>query len=111
HAGDSVGCAIWDGWEVLQGVDPERVGFYFDPAQAHIEGAKNGWNLGFRRVSALVHAGHKRLCVGEERQRLADTLGTAGARHGPMAGRVRVVALDPISRTHLFAYRVRSGRR
>jgi L-ribulose-5-phosphate 3-epimerase len=51
HAGDSVGCAIWDAWEVLQSLDPERVGFYFDPAQAHIEGGKTGWNLGFRRAS------------------------------------------------------------
>jgi sugar phosphate isomerase/epimerase len=51
HAGDSVGCAIWDAWEVLQSVDPERVGFYFDPAQAHIEGGKTGWNLGFRRAA------------------------------------------------------------
>jgi L-ribulose-5-phosphate 3-epimerase len=51
HAGDSVGCAMWDGWEVLQGVDPGRVGLYFDPAQAHIEGGKTGWNLGFRRAS------------------------------------------------------------
>jgi len=51
HAGNSVGCAIWDAWEVLQGVDSERIGFYFDPAQAHIEGGKTGWNLGFRRAS------------------------------------------------------------
>ena len=51
HAGDSVGCAIWDAWEVLQSVDPGRVGFYFDPAQAHIEGGKTGWNLGFRRAT------------------------------------------------------------
>jgi sugar phosphate isomerase/epimerase len=50
HAGDSVGCAIWDAWEALEGVDPLRAGFYFDPAQATIEGGKTGWNLNFRRI-------------------------------------------------------------
>ena len=51
HAGNSVGCALWDAWEVLQGIDAQRVGFYFDPAQAHIEGGRTGWNLNFRRSS------------------------------------------------------------
>jgi sugar phosphate isomerase/epimerase len=51
HAGDSVGCSIWDSWEALRDVDINRVGFYFDPAQATIEGGKTGWNLGFRRIA------------------------------------------------------------
>lgn len=51
HAGDSVGCSIWDGLEALNDTDPARAGFYFDPAQAAIEGGKLGWNLGFRRVA------------------------------------------------------------
>lgn len=51
HAGDSVGCSLWDSWEALQGVDPARAGFYFDPAQATIEGGKTGWNLNFRRIA------------------------------------------------------------
>jgi sugar phosphate isomerase/epimerase len=51
HAGDSVGCSLWDSWETLQGVDANRVGFYFDPAQATIEGGKTGWNLNFRRIA------------------------------------------------------------
>ena len=51
HAGDSVGCALWDSWEAMQDVDPNRVGFFFDPAQATIEGGKTGWNLGFRRIA------------------------------------------------------------
>ena len=51
HAGDSVGCSLWDSWETMQGVDPNRVGFFFDPAQATIEGGKTGWNLNFRRIA------------------------------------------------------------
>jgi L-ribulose-5-phosphate 3-epimerase len=51
HAGDSVGCSIWDSWEAMQGVDPSRVGFFFDPAQATIEGGKTGWNLNLRRIA------------------------------------------------------------
>jgi len=51
HAGDSVGCALWDSWEALRDVNPERVGFFFDPAQATIEGGKMGWNLNFRRIA------------------------------------------------------------
>ena len=50
HAGDSVGCCVWDNIEILEGVDEAAFGFYFDPAQATIEGGKLGWNLSFRRV-------------------------------------------------------------
>lgn len=50
HAGDSVGCCVWDNIEILNGVDEAAFGFYFDPAQATIEGGKMGWNLSFRRV-------------------------------------------------------------
>jgi L-ribulose-5-phosphate 3-epimerase len=50
HAGDSVGCCVWDNIEILEAVDQAAFGFYFDPAQATIEGGKLGWNLSFRRV-------------------------------------------------------------
>ena len=50
HAGDSVGCCVWDNIQILDGVDEAAFGFYFDPAQATIEGGKLGWNLSFRRV-------------------------------------------------------------
>jgi sugar phosphate isomerase/epimerase len=50
HSGDSVGCCVWDNMEILQGVDEGAFGFYFDPAQATIEGGKLGWNLAFRRI-------------------------------------------------------------
>jgi L-ribulose-5-phosphate 3-epimerase len=51
HAGPIVGGALWDGWELLQPLDPGVVGFYFDPAQATIEGGNHGWKLGFHRVA------------------------------------------------------------
>jgi len=51
HAGDSVGCSLWDSWEAMQGVDPNRVGFFFDPSHATIEGGKTGWTLNFRRIA------------------------------------------------------------
>jgi sugar phosphate isomerase/epimerase len=54
HAGDSVGCCLWDSWEVLQGIDPKRAGFFFDPAHATIEGGKTGWDLNFRRISSRL---------------------------------------------------------
>jgi sugar phosphate isomerase/epimerase len=50
HAGASVGGALWDSWEVLEGLDPQRVGFYFDPSHATIEGGNHGWKLNFVRI-------------------------------------------------------------
>ncbi len=54
HSGDSVGCCVWDNFEILKGVDEAAIGFYFDPAQATIEGGKMGWNLSFRRVMPRI---------------------------------------------------------
>ena len=51
HAGASVGGALWDGWEVLQPLDAKWAGFYFDPAQATIEGGNFAWSLNFRRAA------------------------------------------------------------
>jgi L-ribulose-5-phosphate 3-epimerase len=51
HAGAFVGGAVWDAWEVLQPLDPQAVGFYFDPAQATIEGGKHAWQLNFQRIA------------------------------------------------------------
>jgi L-ribulose-5-phosphate 3-epimerase len=51
HAGPTVGGALWDGWELLQPLDPRWVGFYFDAGQATIEGTNHAWKLNFHRVS------------------------------------------------------------
>jgi L-ribulose-5-phosphate 3-epimerase len=51
HSGPSVGGAVWDAWEILQSAPAAQTGFFFDPAQATIEGGRIGWNLNFRRVA------------------------------------------------------------
>jgi len=51
HSGPFVGGALWDSWELLDGLDPQRIGFYFDPAQATIEGGKHAWKLGLARLA------------------------------------------------------------
>jgi L-ribulose-5-phosphate 3-epimerase len=51
HSGPFVGGALWDSWELLEALDPASVGFYFDPAQATIEGGNHAWKLGLARVA------------------------------------------------------------
>lgn len=51
HAGPFIGGAFWDSWELLDGLDPRAVGFYFDPAQATIEGGNHAWKLNLQRVA------------------------------------------------------------
>jgi L-ribulose-5-phosphate 3-epimerase len=51
HSGPSVGGALWDSWELLDGLDPKSIGFYFDPAQATIEGGNHAWKLGLARLA------------------------------------------------------------
>jgi L-ribulose-5-phosphate 3-epimerase len=51
HSGASVGGALWDSWELLSGLAPEAIGFYFDAAQATIEGGNHAWKLGLARLA------------------------------------------------------------
>jgi L-ribulose-5-phosphate 3-epimerase len=51
HSGPYIGGALWDSWELLSNLDPNRVGFYFDPAQATIEGGNHAWKLGLTRLA------------------------------------------------------------
>lgn len=53
HAG-GIGGAIWDAWELIRPLDPAGIGFYFDPAHASIEGAKQTWKLNLERISSRV---------------------------------------------------------
>jgi sugar phosphate isomerase/epimerase len=50
HAG-GLGGAIWDAWELLKPLGKGDVGFYFDPAHASIEGAKQAWKLNLHRIA------------------------------------------------------------
>lgn len=54
HAGESVGCAVWDLLEAMDGADPGYVGLEFDPSHATIEGGKVAWNLNFRRAAPRI---------------------------------------------------------
>jgi sugar phosphate isomerase/epimerase len=51
HSGASVGGALWDSWELLRDFDSNEIGFYFDPAQATIEGGNHAWKLGLARLA------------------------------------------------------------
>ncbi len=51
HAGQSIGGALWDGWEFLKPLDRDRVGFFYDPGHATLEGAKYAWKLNLQRIS------------------------------------------------------------
>ncbi len=46
HSGPYVGAAMWDLWQVLEGLDAEAVGAYFDLGHATAEGATAGWRIG-----------------------------------------------------------------
>jgi len=50
HSGDYVGSAVWDTRQILEGTDPRRAGYYFDPGHATIEGGLNGWKLSTQLV-------------------------------------------------------------
>jgi L-ribulose-5-phosphate 3-epimerase len=43
RAGGFVGQAVWDAQEIIGGIDPRLVGYYFDPAEATAEGGAGGW--------------------------------------------------------------------
>jgi sugar phosphate isomerase/epimerase len=50
HSGPVIGGTAWDALELLQDLDPQVIGLYFDPSHATIEGGSNGWNFSFRRA-------------------------------------------------------------
>jgi sugar phosphate isomerase/epimerase len=45
HSGDYVGVAVWDTREMIRDLDPQWIGYYFDPCHATAEGGKAGWHL------------------------------------------------------------------
>jgi L-ribulose-5-phosphate 3-epimerase len=57
RAGGFVGQAVWDGQEIISGIDARLVGYYFDPAEATAEGGAGGWQAALRlalpRLKAL----------------------------------------------------------
>jgi L-ribulose-5-phosphate 3-epimerase len=48
RAGGYVGGALWDAQTILGDLDPQWIGYYFDPSQATAEGAVSGWEIALR---------------------------------------------------------------
>ncbi|MCC7499973.1 MAG: sugar phosphate isomerase/epimerase [Bryobacterales bacterium] len=48
HSGADVGAAVWDLREILKGLDPKWVGYYYDGGHATVEGGNYGWELSAR---------------------------------------------------------------
>jgi len=48
HSGGYVGTAIWDTRAIINGMDPQWIGYYFDPCHATAEGGLAGWNIALR---------------------------------------------------------------
>jgi sugar phosphate isomerase/epimerase len=47
-AGGYVGEALWDVQTIIADMDPQWIGYYFDPSQAVAEGALSGWEIALR---------------------------------------------------------------
>ncbi len=45
HSGDYVGVAVWDTREMIRDMDPEWIGYYYDPCHATAEGGRAGWHI------------------------------------------------------------------
>lgn len=50
----NVGLAFWDTHEIIQDLDPQWVGYYYDANNATEEGAIRGWQVGLRIASARL---------------------------------------------------------
>lgn len=48
RAGAYVGEAIWDTQTIISDLDPQWIGYYFDPSQATAEGGVAGWEIALR---------------------------------------------------------------
>lgn len=44
HSGSYVGAPVWDTWQLIQFMDANHLGFYFDPAHATAEGGAWTWS-------------------------------------------------------------------
>jgi L-ribulose-5-phosphate 3-epimerase len=55
-AGAYVGEAVWDAQLILGDLDPQLIGYYFDPSQAMAEGAVGGWEIALRLVLPRLKA-------------------------------------------------------
>ncbi|MGH9660833.1 MAG: sugar phosphate isomerase/epimerase family protein [Bryobacteraceae bacterium] len=45
HSGDYVGTAVWDTRAIIGAMEPQWIGYYYDPCHATAEGGVYGWRL------------------------------------------------------------------
>ncbi len=48
HSGSYVGEAVWDTRAIIDQMDPNWIGYYFDPCHATAEGGEAGWSISMR---------------------------------------------------------------
>lgn len=48
RAGGYVGEALWDAQAIIGDMDPQWIGYYYDPSQATAEGGVSGWEIALR---------------------------------------------------------------
>lgn len=48
RAGSYVGEALWDAQAIIGDMDPQLIGYYYDPSQATAEGGVSGWEIALR---------------------------------------------------------------
>jgi sugar phosphate isomerase/epimerase len=56
RAGGYVGGALWDVQSIIGDLDPQWIGYYFDPSQATAEGAVSGWEIALRLALPRLRA-------------------------------------------------------
>ena len=72
HSGDFFGANVYDVAGVLEAIDPQSVGAYFDAAHATIEGGRQGWLMGLEAIASRI------VMVAVKDFRWADEPGRAG---------------------------------
>ncbi len=54
HCGERFGAAMWDTWQVIEGLPAESVCAYFDARHATVEGGDGGWKLGLNLLAPRI---------------------------------------------------------
>ena len=92
RAGSYVGEALWDAQAIIGDMDPQWIGYYFDPSQATAEGGVSGWEIALRlalpRLKAVALQDFTWVKAG-------NSLEDADVPHGRRRGRLAGVFPDP----------------
>jgi L-ribulose-5-phosphate 3-epimerase len=55
HSGMHVGALMWDEWDLIHDLDARRIGSYFDPGHATVEGGLGGWRIGLNLLAPRIN--------------------------------------------------------